>query len=232
MIVMDYRTRDGLADYGFSIDFDPGRGWRVYIIFQPFQQGHDDRLQLPYQAIDGNGRRYVDWSEKVDSLADAKTVAELWAEVAQRYQRTQERKALYVELIEHYQRTQEQTRVTPAGPDHLGDAVGAGGAGPGHQDRGPVIPHPRPPAGSSSDLQGRESNTQTAARAASAMAARTGDTTAPERVNSATPNTDSADGSGHNRKPGIGLRLAAGALLHRRPTRVRTPVKCEQSTDS
>src|ERR1700712_3998778 len=83
MIVMDYRTRDGLADYGFSIDFDPGRGWGGYTHFQPFQQGHDDSLQLPYQAIDGNGRRYVDWSEKVDSLADAKTVAELWAEVAQ-----------------------------------------------------------------------------------------------------------------------------------------------------
>ncbi|MDT7718141.1 MAG: hypothetical protein QOH09_4133 [Pseudonocardiales bacterium] len=75
MAVMDYQTRDGLTYYGFSIDFEPGIGWRVYIIFQPFHQGHDDSLQLPYQARDNTGRRYVDWSEKIDNLADAKTVA-------------------------------------------------------------------------------------------------------------------------------------------------------------
>jgi hypothetical protein len=49
MAVIDYRTRDGLADYGFSIEFQPGKGWRVYIIFQPFNHGHDDNLDLPYQ---------------------------------------------------------------------------------------------------------------------------------------------------------------------------------------
>ena len=88
MTVMDYRTQDGLADYGFSIEFQPDGGWRVYIIFLPFSYDHDDSPQLPYQSIDHNGRRYVDWSSKLDSLGDAKKVAELWAELIHRYQRT------------------------------------------------------------------------------------------------------------------------------------------------
>jgi hypothetical protein len=47
MAVMDYRTRDELADYGFSIEFQLDIGWRVYIIFQLFHYGHDNSLQLP-----------------------------------------------------------------------------------------------------------------------------------------------------------------------------------------
>lgn len=138
MAVMDYRTRDGLADYGFSIEFQSDTGWRVYIIFQPFYQRHDDSLELPNQSIDGNGRRYVDWSGKLDSLGDAKAVAALWAELAERYQRTH-----------------EQRRVTSAGPDRLAAAVGAGGAGPG-QDCGSTIPYLRNAAESLSDLQKSE----------------------------------------------------------------------------
>jgi hypothetical protein len=65
MAVMDYRTRDGCVDYGFSIDYEPSRGWRVYIIFQPFHQGHVDNLILPYQSVDDKGRRYVDWSDPI-----------------------------------------------------------------------------------------------------------------------------------------------------------------------
>jgi hypothetical protein len=123
MVVMDYQTRDGLTYYGFSIDFESVRGWRVYIIFQPSYHGNDDSLELPYQARDETGRRYVDWSEKIDNLGDAKTVAGLWAEVTQRYQRTQEKHALYVKLIEHHQRTRDQRRVIPAASEEsLGDS--------------------------------------------------------------------------------------------------------------
>jgi hypothetical protein len=81
MAVMDYRTRDGLADFGFSIEFQSDVGWRAYIIFQLSHQGYGDSLPLPYQSIDHNGRRYVNWSAKIDSLGDAKTVAALWAEL-------------------------------------------------------------------------------------------------------------------------------------------------------
>jgi hypothetical protein len=98
MAVMDYRTRDGLAEYGFSIEFQPDVGWRVYIVFEPFRQGRSDSRKLPYQSFDRDGRRYVDWSSKLDGLGEAKAVAALWAELAERYQRIQEQHAFYVEL--------------------------------------------------------------------------------------------------------------------------------------
>ena len=93
MVVMDYRTQDRLADYGFSIEFQPDVGWRVYIVFQPLPD-HVDDLQLPYQAIDRNRRRYVNWSAKLDNLAEARTVAALWAELIHRYQQYKEGKMI------------------------------------------------------------------------------------------------------------------------------------------
>jgi len=82
MTVMDYRTRDGTADYGFSIEYESTAGWRVYILFQPYR----DDVDFPYEAIDHKGRRYVDWSTRLNSLGEAKTVAGLWAELAHRFQ--------------------------------------------------------------------------------------------------------------------------------------------------
>jgi hypothetical protein len=90
MSVMDYRTQNGLADYGFSIEFQSTVGWRVYIVFQPLYQGNDDNSQWPYRGTDRNGRSYVNWSAKLDNLSDAKTVAKLWAEISERHQRDQE----------------------------------------------------------------------------------------------------------------------------------------------
>jgi hypothetical protein len=146
MAVMAYRTRDGLADYGFSIDYQPSMGWRVYIVFRPFHQSQEDGLLLPYQALDANNRYYVDWSEKLDSLGDAKTVAALWAELAQGYQRDQEQKTLFEDLIERARRDHERKRATSADPDRLSGS-GSEGGGPrraGEPGPGPaVIPHPR-----------------------------------------------------------------------------------------
>ncbi|MGH8601361.1 MAG: hypothetical protein ACREXR_00820 [Gammaproteobacteria bacterium] len=126
MAVMDYRTQDGLVDYAFSIEFQQDVGWRVYIIFQPFRQGNDDSLQLPHRSIDRTGRHYVNWSSRLDSLGDARTVAALWAE-----------------LIQRYEGTKKQRRPTLARRDRFGDAVGVSGAVTGHQQRDPVIPLPR-----------------------------------------------------------------------------------------
>jgi hypothetical protein len=92
MAVMDYRTQDGLADYGFSMEFQPDIGWRVYVIF--LSSYDNDSTQMPYQSIDCNGRRYVNWSAKVDSLGDAKTVAALWAEMIERYLRAHEQSGI------------------------------------------------------------------------------------------------------------------------------------------
>lgn len=112
MAVMHYQTQDGLAHYGFSIEYQLDIGWRVYIIFDPSCTGKDNILQLPYQSIGRDGRRYVDWLSPLDSLGDAKIVAELWAELAYRYQRAQEEHDLYVKLIEQHKRTRERRPTT------------------------------------------------------------------------------------------------------------------------
>jgi hypothetical protein len=98
MAVMNYRTQDGLADYAFSIEFQSDVGWRSYIIFRFSRQGHGDNPQLPYQSIDHNGSRYVDWSVKIDSLGDSKTVTEFWAELVQHYHRVKEQRRDNVEV--------------------------------------------------------------------------------------------------------------------------------------
>jgi hypothetical protein len=85
MAVMNYRTEDGLADYGFSIDFHEEVGWRVYIVFEPNYQSDDNTMESPYRAIDPDGHPYVNWPLRITSLGDAKTVAELWAELDQRH---------------------------------------------------------------------------------------------------------------------------------------------------
>jgi hypothetical protein len=103
MTVMSYRTQDGLADYGFSIEFESSKGWQIYIVFEPFHAGNNNSHKLPYQSVE-DGRRRVDWSSKLDSLGEAKTVAALWAELAQRYQCTEEQHAFYVTMIECQQR--------------------------------------------------------------------------------------------------------------------------------
>lgn len=36
MAAMDSLTRDGLVDYGFSIELQPDTGWRVYLSFVHF----------------------------------------------------------------------------------------------------------------------------------------------------------------------------------------------------
>jgi hypothetical protein len=112
MAVMHYQTRDGLAHYGFSIEYQPDIGWRAYIIFDPSCAGIDDIPQLPYQSIDVDKRRYVDWLSPLNSLGDAKIVAELWAELTYRYQRAHEKHDLYVKLFEQHRQTREQRETT------------------------------------------------------------------------------------------------------------------------
>jgi len=57
MAIMDYRTQDGLAGYGFSIGFQPDAGWRIGIIFNPFTRAKTIIYNWPHQSIDRNGRR-------------------------------------------------------------------------------------------------------------------------------------------------------------------------------
>jgi hypothetical protein len=141
---MDYRTKDGSAEFGFSIEFKLGVGWRVYIILDPFHQNHTDNFDLPYQSIDRDERRYVSWAAKVDSLGDAKTLAGVWAELVQRDQRARKKHELHLELIRLCRCTQKKQRIARGSP------LDGGGAGPGYQDRGRAISHANASARSSS----------------------------------------------------------------------------------
>jgi hypothetical protein len=144
--VMDYRTRDGLADFAFSIEFQSDSGWRVYIIFDPFRRSHDHHLDIPYQSIDHTGRRYVDWSSKINTLGEAKTVAGVWAELAQRDQRIQQERALYLELIERGRDAKKKKEVITASPTRPDTPVDAGEESLGDQHHASTTPHASAPA--------------------------------------------------------------------------------------
>ncbi len=68
MVVMAYTTQDRLAHYGFSIELRSDAGWRVYIVFLPYQQNHDENPFLSYLSTDLDERRYVNLSGRIDSL--------------------------------------------------------------------------------------------------------------------------------------------------------------------
>ena len=78
----------------------------MYILFDSFRKGQYNGPQSPYEALDNDGRRYVDWRSKLDSPADARKVAELWAELVHGDQQARTEYDLYVELIQQYMRTE------------------------------------------------------------------------------------------------------------------------------
>jgi hypothetical protein len=80
-----YRTRDGEADYEFSLEEQGGRVWRAYIVSQPSYQSRDRSLQATHRLIDEQGRYYVCWSTPVRELDDLKRIAALWSDRTQRY---------------------------------------------------------------------------------------------------------------------------------------------------
>ncbi|MGH3853697.1 MAG: hypothetical protein ACRDR6_09375 [Pseudonocardiaceae bacterium] len=86
MAVFFYQTQDGQADYGFSIEYKPKEGWRIYIVFQSLRRGSDENPQFPYRATGEDGRSYVDWSTRLDHLGDAKEVAVFWSEIGGHHQ--------------------------------------------------------------------------------------------------------------------------------------------------
>jgi hypothetical protein len=88
--VMAYRTQNGRTEFGFSIEFLPDVGWRIYIVFLSSTEDAIESRRLPRSATDRNGRRYIAWSTKIDILGEARTIAELWAEMTQRYLSIQE----------------------------------------------------------------------------------------------------------------------------------------------
>lgn len=85
-----YRTKDGRADYGFSIEQLPDSTWRAYIESQP-SYGERDRGGHPTHRLSDGTRMYVCWTQPLKTEEDARTIAALWADATQEYIRTGKR---------------------------------------------------------------------------------------------------------------------------------------------
>lgn len=86
--VIYYRTQDGKADYGFSIERQPAGGYRVYIVSQPSYGTRDSDAHSSHRYTAGDGRRYICWEGTLKTKQDASNVAALWADNTQRYIRS------------------------------------------------------------------------------------------------------------------------------------------------
>lgn len=80
-----YRTRDGMADYGFSFERDSNGTWRAFITSQPSYRGADDGLHATHRLRSTDGRYYVCWTGSIYSLDEIMAVARLWADATQDY---------------------------------------------------------------------------------------------------------------------------------------------------
>ncbi len=85
--VVYYRTKDGKADYGFSIERQPDGSYRSYIVSQPSYGNRDTTPGVIHRLIDGD-RYYVCWNGRLNSEKEARQVAALWADCTQEYIRT------------------------------------------------------------------------------------------------------------------------------------------------
>jgi hypothetical protein len=79
-----YRTKDGLADYGFSFEQQADGSWRVYIETLPPYGDHDGCAPATRGEADGS-RRFVSSDTAITTLVGAKDVAATWADKTQSY---------------------------------------------------------------------------------------------------------------------------------------------------
>lgn len=79
-----YRTKDGLADYRFSIERQPDDTYRCFILSQPSYGSRATGAHETHRLTAGF-RRYVCWSQPLRSEEEAKNVAALWADATQEY---------------------------------------------------------------------------------------------------------------------------------------------------
>lgn len=86
--IIYYRTRDGRADYGFSIERQSGGTYRAYIVTQPSYGSRATGAHDTHRLTDSGGRTYVCWTRSLRSEADARAVAAAWADATQEYIRT------------------------------------------------------------------------------------------------------------------------------------------------
>jgi hypothetical protein len=85
---VSYRTRDGRADYQFSIEQQNNGGYRTYIASQPSYGNRPTGAHPTHRQHDGAGRPFVCWSTPIASEQDALRVSAAWADATQEYIKT------------------------------------------------------------------------------------------------------------------------------------------------
>ncbi len=85
-----YRTKDGQADYRFSIEYESGIGYRAYIDSQP-NYGYRDASEHATHRLGIHSRPYVCWTGTLRSESEARQVAAKWADSTQEYIKTGKR---------------------------------------------------------------------------------------------------------------------------------------------
>ena len=79
-----YRTRDGRADYRFSIEEQRDGTYRPFILSQPNYGSRSTGAHETHRLTAG-GRHYVCWNRPIRSQDEAKGVAARWADATQEY---------------------------------------------------------------------------------------------------------------------------------------------------
>lgn len=84
-----YRTKDGQADYGFSIERQSDGEYRSYITSQPSYRGRSESAHDSHRYTDSrDNRKYACFEPMPRTESDAKKVAASWADRTQEYIRT------------------------------------------------------------------------------------------------------------------------------------------------
>ncbi|MDZ5455320.1 hypothetical protein [Azohydromonas lata] len=84
-----YRTKDGRADYAFSLERQADGEVRAYITSQPNYAGRDNSGHATHRYTDlRDDRRYICWDGSLRTEDDAKKVAAAWADRTQEYIRS------------------------------------------------------------------------------------------------------------------------------------------------
>ena len=86
-MLINYRTKDGRADYTFSLEYQDG-GYRAYIVGMPSYGGRSEDIHITHRSVDKDRRYYVCWSKPLYTLEDLKKVVALWSDLSQTYIQT------------------------------------------------------------------------------------------------------------------------------------------------
>lgn len=84
-----YRTTDGRADFGFSVEQQNDGSLKAFILSMPSYGSRDTGLHATHRLTDG-GRYYICWNSKLYNEGDLRSVIALWSDATQTYIRTGE----------------------------------------------------------------------------------------------------------------------------------------------